>query len=144
MKIFALLCIVTAVLFATKLTKSGDYVIDDQNKLMWQDTKDNIRTSLTQERAIEYCKNLSLKGFKDWKLPTSEHYETIIDKTRRKEQPMINKAFKYTKRDAYWTSDRTWVRNFGKYGYYVLFKSGTIYYQNRTYEKYVRCVRDIK
>ncbi|MGB3752224.1 MAG: DUF1566 domain-containing protein [Arcobacteraceae bacterium] len=144
MKIFTLLCMLAAVLFAIKLTKSGDYVIDDHNKLMWQDTKDNVRIELTQAKAAEYCENLSLKGFRDWKLPTVKNYETIIDKSRIRAQLMINNAFKYAKRDAYWASDRTWTRNFGMYGYYVLFKSGTVYYQNRTYKKYVRCVRNLK
>jgi len=144
MKIFTLLCMITIALFAAKLTKSGDYVIDDKNKLMWQDTKENTRIMLTQQKALQYCENLSLKGFKDWRLPTIKNYETIIDKTRVRAQLMINKAFRNTKKDAYWASDRTWTRNFGKYGYYVLFNSGAIYYQNRTYEKYVRCVRDIQ
>lgn len=144
MKIFTLLFIVTLVLSASKLTKSGSSVIDDKNKLMWQDTKDNVRILLTHEHAIEYCEKLNFKGFSDWKLPTIEEYKTIIDKKRVRDQLMINKAFKYTKRDDYWASDRTWIRNFGLYGYYVFFKSGTIYYQNRTYPKYVRCVRSLK
>lgn len=144
MKIFTLVCMLTAVLFATKLTKSGDYVIDDTNKLMWQDTKDNVSIELTQIKAAQYCEDLSLKGFRDWQLPSVKHYETIIDKKRIRAQLMINKAFRHTKRDAYWASDRTWMRNFGLYGYYVLFKSGSVYYQNRTYKKYVRCVRNLK
>jgi len=144
MKIFTLLCIVALSLFASKLTRSGSYVIDDKNKLMWQDTKDNTRLLLTQDHAIEYCEKLNLKGFRDWTLPSVDQYKTIIDKTRVRAQLMINKAFRYTKKDDYWSKDRTWIRNFGAYGYYVLFKSGTIYYQNRTYPKYVRCVRKLK
>ena len=144
MKIFTLLCICMITLFAAKLTRSGNYVIDDKNKLMWQDTRDNTRILLTQDHAIEYCEKLNLNGFSDWKLPTVSNYETIVDKRRVQAQLMINRAFKYVKRDDYWASDRTWIRNFGEYGYYIFFKSGTIYYQNRTYPKYVRCVRKLK
>lgn len=144
MKIFTLLCICTLALFAAKLTRSGNYVIDDKNKLMWQDMRANTKILGTQDNAIEYCKKLNLGGFHDWKLPTIKNYETIINKKRVRAQLMINKAFKYVKRDDYWSSDRTWVRNFGAYGYYVFFKSGTVYYQNRTYPKYVRCVRNLK
>lgn len=144
MKIFTLICICALTLFAAKLTRSGNYVIDDKNKLMWQDMRENTKILLTQDKAIEYCEKLNLSGFHDWKLPTIENYETIIDKKRTRVQLMINKAFKYVKRDDYWSSDRTWIRNFGAYGYYVLFKSGTVYYQNRTYPKYVRCVRNLK
>jgi len=144
MKIFTLLCICTALLFAGKLTRSGNYVIDDKNKLMWQDTKENIKILLTQEDAVKYCKNLHLGGFNDWQLPSVKNYKTIIEKKSKRSLLKINKAFKYTKRDNYWAKDRTWIRNFGEYGYYVYFKSGTIYYQNRTYSKYVRCVRNLK
>ena len=144
MKIFTLLFICTLTLFASKLTRSGNFVIDDKNKLMWQDMRANVKILVTQDHAIEYCEKLNLGGFHDWKLPTIENYETIINKKRIRTQLMINKAFKYVKRDDYWSSDRTWVRNFGAYGYYVFFKSGTVYYQNRTYPKYVRCVRNLK
>jgi len=131
-------------LFSQKLTKSGDYVIDDKNKLMWQDTKANTRVLVNQTEAIEYCKELTLSGFTDWVLPTVENVETIINKKRIRAELMIDKAFKHVRRDNYWLKDRTWLRNFGEYGYYVFFKSGSIYYQNRTYSKYVRCVRNLK
>jgi len=144
MKIFTLLFICTLTLFASKLTRSGDYIIDDKNKLMWQDTKDNIKILATQEKAVQYCEQLQLSNFNDWYLPSIKNYETIINKKRIRAQLMINKAFKYVKRDDYWTSNRTWLRNFGLYGYYVLFKSGSIYYQNRTHPKYLRCVRTLK
>lgn len=144
MKIFTLLCICALTIFAAKLTRSGNYVIDDKNKLMWQDVRDNTKILVTQDNAIAYCEKLNLGGFRDWKLPTIKNYETIINKKRTRTQLMINKAFKYVKRDDYWSSDRTWIRNFGAYGYYVFFKSGTVYYQNRTYPKYVRCVRNLK
>ncbi|MGB5867853.1 MAG: DUF1566 domain-containing protein [Arcobacteraceae bacterium] len=144
MKILTLLCFLSLVLFASKLTRSGDYIIDDQNKLMWQDSLENVKIILTQEHSLEYCKKLNFGGFSDWRLPNIEEYNTIIDKKRIVSQPQINKAFKYIKQDDYWASDRTWIRNFGLYGYYVFFKSGSVYYQNRTYPKYVRCVRSLK
>ena len=144
MKIFTLFCICTITLFAAKLTRSGNYVIDDTNKLMWQDTKDNTKFLFTQDQAIEYCEKLNINGFRDWKLPSVDNYKTIINLKRVRSQLMINKAFKYVKRSDYWSRDRTWIRNFGAYGYYVFFKSGTVYYQNRTYPKYARCVRKLK
>ena len=130
--------------FANKLVKSGDYVLDDANRLMWQDSNDNVKIRLDHPGALEYCKNLHFAGFSDWRLPNNEEYKMIIDKTRKNEI-MINPAFKYTLPEGYWTRDRTWNRNFGLYGYFVFFKSGAIYYQNRTlYKKFVRCVRTLK
>ncbi len=143
MKIIILFLIFLNLAFSAKLTKSGDYVIDDQHKLMWQDTYDTVKIRLTQEEAVKHCKELSFAGFTDWHLPTKEEYLTIIDKTR-KDELMINRAFKYILPENYWTSDRTWNRNFGLYGYFVFFKSGAIYYQNKTYKKFVRCVRKLK
>jgi len=144
MKFFTLLCVFALVLSAARLTKNGDSVIDDTNRMMWQDSKDNIKILLTQDQAIEYCEKLTLNGFLDWRLPSIKEYKTIIDKSRKIDELMINKAFRFTLKDDYWSKDRTWARNFGQYGYYVFFKSGSIYYQNRTYPKYVRCVRSLK
>lgn len=144
MKIFTIIFIFAVTLFATKLTKSTHYVIDDTNKLMWQDTMDNVKVRTTHEDAIKYCEKLSQSGFHDWRLPSVVEYKFIIDKSRTKEEIMLNRAFKYVLRDDYWIQDRTWVRNFGLYSYYVIIKTGAIYYQNRTYKKFVRCIRDIK
>ena len=140
MKILFIILIGLTSLFGLKLTKSGSYVIDDEHKLMWQDTKNNKRVLLSHKHAIEYCDKLTLNGFEDWRLPLVEEYKYIIDKKRRN-RSKINRAFRHNNPDDYWTNDRTWLRNFGKYGYYIKFKNGAIYYQNRTYPMYVRCLR---
>ena len=144
MRILSILFVSAILLSAIKLTKSGDYVIDDTHKIMWQDSMDNVKVRLVHDKAIEYCDKLSASGFSDWRLPSTDEYLYIIDKSRIKEEIMINRTFKYVLKDDYWASDRTWVRNFGRYAYYIFIKSGSIYYQNRTYEKFVRCVRDMK
>lgn len=143
MKIILAIVLISSFIFGAKLTRSGDYVIDDQNKLMWQDNYDTVKVRLTQAKAIEYCEELSHAGFSDWHLPSRDEYKTIINK-KRKDELMIDRAFKYILPENYWASDRTWTRNFGLYGYFVFFKSGAIYYQNRTYKKFVRCVRNLK
>jgi hypothetical protein len=143
MKILTILLISFLSVFALKLTKSGNYVIDDTHKLMWQDTKDNAYVQVIHDKAVAYCKNLNLDGFTDWYLPTVEQLKHTIDKKRRS-NIKINKAFRHKTQFDYWASDRTWIRNFGLYGYYVKYKNGAAYYQNRTYKMFVRCVRDIK
>lgn len=130
-------------LYGGSLVKSGNYVIDKANKKMWQDTKENIELLFSQPGAEKYCKQLKLGGYGDWRLPSREDYKQIIDKSRIKDELMISRKFDYALADDYWAKDRTW-RNFGQYGFYIFFKSGAIYYQNRTYPKYVRCVRDLK
>ena len=142
MKIIFLSIVSILVLYSSNLKKNGNYVIDSSNYLMWQDHKDNAQITLSQKRAVEYCQKLTLGNYTDWELPSVENYKTIIDKTRE-DEIMIDKAFKHIVQKGYWTKDRTW-RNFGLWGYYIYFKSGTAYYENRTYFKYVRCVRTYK
>lgn len=126
--------------FGSNFVKINDYILDKEHNLFWQDTQENITILKTQVEAISYCDNLNLSGYSDWKLPTREQYKYIIDKTR-KDELMINRRFEYILSNDYWSIDTTW-RSFGRYGYYIFFKSGAIYYQNKTYPKYVRCVRE--
>lgn len=142
MKTFLILITLLINLNGAGLKKSGNFVIDKTNNLMWQDSKDNITMLGSQKEAVKYCKSLNQSGYTDWKLPSVEEYKTIIDKTRR-DEVMINRAFKYILPEGYWTKDRTW-RNFGVWGFYIYFKSGAAYYENRTYPKFFRCVRKIK
>ena len=144
MKIIITILISSIFLFGLELRKSGDTVVDKKHSLIWQDHPHNVKIIVTHPHAVEYCEKLEQSGSSTWRLPTIKEYKYIIDKSRVKEEPMINKAFYYAKQDDYWASDRTYIRNFGRYAYYIFFKSGAIYYQNRTYPKYVRCVRDMK
>ena len=141
MKFIITILLSSAILFAAGMRKSGDVVVDKQNKLIWQDHKHNTDFLYDQDHAIEYCEKLTQSGSSSWRLPTVKEYKYIIDKTR-KDELMINRAFYHIKQAGYWTQDRTW-RTFGLYGYYIFFKSGAAYYENRTYPKHVRCVRDM-
>ena len=143
LKILIISLFTFTLLFSNHFFKNGDTVIDKKHKLMWQDHKDNVKVIVTHQHAIEYCEMITQSGFSDWRLPTIEEYQYIIDKSRIKDKLMIQNSFKYIKQDNYWASNRTWLRNFGRYGYYVFFKSGTIYYQNRMYPMNVRCIRDM-
>jgi hypothetical protein len=140
MKIFVLLFSICFTLYGAAFIKSGNTVVDSVHNLLWQDHLDNTNILKSQAGAVEYCQNLSQSGFSDWRLPSVEEYKYILDKTR-KDEIMINKKFHHIVQDGYWTIDKTW-RTLNRYGYYIYFKSGTFYYENKTYPKYVRCVRD--
>ena len=142
-KIVFLLIVFTITLFANRFYKNGDYVVDKETKMMWQDTKDNITILKSQAEAIEYCENLTLGGYTDWFLPNRDEFKNIIDMKRKSEEMTIIRRFEYVLADDYWTRDKTW-RNFGLWAYYIYFKSGTFYYENKTYLKYVRCARYMK
>lgn len=114
-------------------------VLDDEKRLMWQDTKDNVTVLKTHEDAHTYCQELDLDGYTNWRVPEIEEYETIVYKKNTKTN--INFAFRFNLRDAYWASQAHW-RTFWFYADYMYFISGTPYYDNRKTLKYVRCVRD--
>lgn len=114
-------------------------VVDEENRLVWQDTKDTIQNKKKQKDALEYCENLNFASYSNWRLPTSKEYKTIVDKKNFKTN--INSAFKYNLRDSYWSSTTHW-RTFWFYADYMFFVSGTVYYDNREKKKYVRCIRD--
>ena len=141
MRLIFLVLISFIYIFGENFFRNDSYVVDKQHKLMWQDTKDNVFIRKNQNNAIKYCEELNFLDFTNWKLPTREQYKYIIDK-KRKDELMINRKFKYTLAEDYWTNETTW-RNLGRYGYYVYFKSGVIYYNNKTYLKFVRCVREL-
>ncbi|MBD3840805.1 MAG: DUF1566 domain-containing protein [Campylobacterales bacterium] len=141
MKIIAFTVLFYSILNAQGLYRSSDMVIDSTNKLMWEDSVQNTKIRLSQADALEYCQKSTFGGYSNWRLPTVKEYQLIIDKTRR-DEIMINPTFKYILQTGYWTSDKTW-RTLNLYGYYIYFKSGTAYYENKTYKKFVRCVRDM-
>lgn len=140
MKQIFLFFILFSFVFGLDFYKSENHVVDTTNNLMWQDTKEDIKVLKNQDEAIAYCENLELDGYSDWRLPSKKEFIKIIDKTRKYNEPKIVKAFEYGALEHYWIKDKTW-QNFNKWGYYVYLTSGTFYYDNKAYRKYVKCVR---
>jgi hypothetical protein len=126
---------------AMKRDKKRDLVYDNVTKLMWQDSEENILTMLSQPDAIKYCENLEHAGYTNWRIPTTDEYMTIVDKTNKPDN--INKAFLYTINDGYW-SDKVHWRTFWFYADYMHFLSGTVYYDNKNKLKHIRCVRSLQ
>jgi len=142
MKNILIFLVIVSSLYSDSFQQSKNYIIDNQHQLIWQDTDKNINIQVSHSKAKQYCKNLSLDGLTNWRVPSVDEYKYIIDLSRD-DEIMINKSFRYILPAGYWTSDTTW-RNFGRWGYYILFKSGSAYYDNKTYKKFVRCVKDLK
>lgn len=118
---------------------SKNIVIDDKQRLMWQDSSDNVNVLKNHSEAHEYCDKLSFAGFSDWRLPYIEEYETIVNKSNSKTN--IDFAFRFNLRDQYWAYKSHW-RTFWFYADYMYFVSGTPYFDNRDKLKYLRCVRE--
>ncbi|MGM0519373.1 MAG: DUF1566 domain-containing protein [Campylobacterota bacterium] len=58
--------------------KKGDVVYDTITTLSWSD-KSYTESSFTFDEANEYCENLVVNEFNDWRLPTSKELTTIIE-----------------------------------------------------------------
>ncbi|MCP4119360.1 MAG: DUF1566 domain-containing protein [Desulfobacteraceae bacterium] len=63
------------------LTINGDNTVTDKNTgLMWQQIVPDY--GMTWKDALEYCENLSLAGYNDWRMPTTKELGSIVDYNR--------------------------------------------------------------
>ena len=136
MRYIFLFSIFTSLTFA-EITMIKDVSTD----LLWEDTPHVRETKIRQPRAKEYCSELRLGGHTGWRLPTIHELLTIVDYTRV--SPAILKAFSYVEDESfYWTSTRVADEDDAFWG--VNFKRGASSKASEYYDRYVRCVRDIK
>ena len=115
-------------------------------RLMWQDKKQSFKSFKgTWDEAQEYCKKLSLAGYKDWRLPTIMELLSIGDGTdgNRCWLP-LNTAFKYIPDDFadYWSQTKyaddpsyAWILGFGCNGVHTIRSVSDD-------DNFVRCVRE--
>ncbi len=120
-----------------------DVWVDKETGLMWQDEaynqkeekifkkgKGNYNKVGHSEYAINYCSNLVLNNFSDWRLPT--FYELKILRSKKNN-------IHYVK--------HTYISFENGKASGVSFKSNKVYSSNKydnSYNGYIRCVRDIK
>jgi len=107
-------------------------------RLMWQDEKQNFQG--TWDEAQEYCKLVSLAGYKDWRLPTRVELLSIADKSSH--NPALNTAFKYiTDSDysRYWSQTKS--ADFSSSAWFVDFRYGGGFWSVVSDRDFVRCVR---
>lgn len=119
---------------------SSSVVKDERNAIYWQDTEASKVSSEDWDDAELYCNKLVLNGMEKWRLPTFRELLSIVD--YKLVHPAINPLFSYTNEGTYWTSTdfsptpaRAWT---------IDFRTGETYYNYKTTNHAVRCVRDIQ
>jgi len=93
----------------------------------------------TWNEAIEYCKNLRLAGYDDWRLPTVKELLTLVDYDRF--NPAINPMFGGVA--SYYWSSTTYVNYTGD-AWHVSFFTGGVSGHGKANHHYVRAVRSTK
>jgi len=111
-------------------------VWDRHTGLMWSNTLGDSR--LSHADAEKACTALQLAGHADWRLPTRQELQTILDLTRH--DPAIDTSlFPGTKAEAYWSGCR--LAADPGFAWIVNFLHGLVYHYHRDYDARVRAVR---
>ena len=107
---------------------------DNETGLQWQD---NETVSKGWQNAINYCEDLTLGNYDDWRLPNINELSSIVDDTKL--NPSLSSVFKSFASGYYWSST-TYAGNSSN-AWYVFFYDGNQSYYYKGYSLYVRCVR---
>lgn len=85
---------------------NADVILDNTTGLRWQDNEDAKFKELTWKAAIDYCESLSLCSHDDWRLPSINELQSIVDRTR--DHPAIALEFTHVNSalfsQYYWSS----------------------------------------
>ncbi len=113
---------------------ASDIVVDKETDLVWQDNSKIVQKSWSSAKV--YCRNLSLGGHNNWRLPHIDELISIVDTS--KNNPAIKKIFKNTFSIFYWSA--TEFKGNSSAAWRVDFNDGNDYYYSKSDVLYVRCV----
>ena len=110
-------------------------VKDNYTGLIWQKEDDGVKRNWKD--AKRYCRNLSLDGYSDWRLPTMEELYYLGDITKIK--PAIDTNYFSVKNSWYWSSTTYKNDSYGVRG--LDFEYGNDAWVNKLSKNFVLCVR---
>jgi hypothetical protein len=129
---------------AKRIVNASVVFVDTKNDLMWQRGEPGEKSLQDAQR---YCDTLTLEGFSDWKLPTTNELLSICSTSESKnEQTFPQLPTQFFGDSSYWSSDSR-KRLFGKKQQCVSFRgsdSAPCDDINCSDEKLTRCVREGK
>ncbi len=115
---------------------SGDTVTHHKTGLVWQEVDDSQLRNW--EDANQYCKDLTLDGNSNWRLPSIDELEAIIDYSRV--DPAISGSFG-AQTAIYWSGSSYFEDPL--YAWSVNFAHGAVDAYHKTAISYARCVRGV-
>ncbi len=139
MKIVFLILLGISLLNAQYLRDDAkEIVIDTKANLMWQDNNETIGVPNKKnwETALDYCKNLTLATYNDWRLPNFNELNRLADKNY---SPTINPVFENIITAFYWTSTTDAEDN--NKAWHIFFNNATDNVHTKDIRNFVRCVR---
>ncbi|EJF06451.1 hypothetical protein ThvES_00014730 [Thiovulum sp. ES] len=132
--------------------------IDNEQNLMWQKYKGKER--INWNKATNYCKNLKLSGFSDWRLPTRTEAKNLLteyyvefdnyenwkkwfdkNKHKRNNNKFLNNKISQFLPIFIWTS--TINKTYSSPSWIVDFYDGRDYWRSQTSDNFAVCVRDL-
>ncbi len=81
--------------FSLERDREKEIVTDSITGLVWQDNTDVVNYKHQWGEAEQYCSELFLGGYQDWRLPTISELITIVDFNNSAGTYAVNKAFLY-------------------------------------------------
>lgn len=112
---------------------------DDKTGLIWQDNEAIRQHSLDYEEAVQYCKDLTVDGFGDWRVPALKEAYSIVDLSRTR--PALKNGFEIRDDFRYWTAT-PFAADPQKQAWIISIRYGEAEPYNKGRQYHVRCVRD--
>lgn len=131
---FAIACF----LLANDLTRDANGIVTDSTtNLMWQDNSN--QEEKTWSDAINYCENLVLGGYSDWRLPNINELFSLVDYSKSQDAIRGNTFVFFNTSMSNWTS--TSKKNNFLNAWNIDFEWGDSTTTPKTSTKLVKCVR---
>ena len=119
---------------ATYIANKDGTVTDTLHGLMWQKSDDGVERAWKD--AGQYCEDLNLAGYTDWRLPSINLLEGLIETANSPTAPSVFSI----KPSYYWSASES--LNNPQSAKYVNFFYGNTYAYSKDNTYYVLCVRD--
>jgi hypothetical protein len=126
-------------LLGSLLNAQDGITYDSSSGLLWQDNKQVSKKLFTYEQAEQFCANLVIGEYSDFRVPSIYELQSIVD--YRFHNPALLKGFKHSASNDYWSATPYAYRK-GDY-WTIDFKKGTTEPTGERYSKNLRCVQRI-